>query len=96
MPERKKAGSTIEPKTIAILPGEREDRRIRVTLMPSGAGLQLTHETFSDDIGWFSQSHVDLSPNQVADLRETLGVTQTARPIRAHNQAGSFSVYRAG
>ena len=33
----------------------------------------MRQESFSDDIGWFTQSHVDLSPDQIAQLKCVLG-----------------------
>jgi hypothetical protein len=33
----------------------------------------MRQESFSDDIGWFTQSHVDLSPDQISQLKCVLG-----------------------
>lgn len=82
--------------TIAILPDASEDRRIRVTLAQNGKGLQLVQESFSPGVGWFSQAQVELSPAQVAELRDALGVTEFKRPARPRQGSAGLSVYRAG
>ena len=82
--------------TIAILPDAAEDRRIRVTLAQNGKGLELVQETFSPGVGWFSQAQVELSPAQVAELRDALGVTEFKRSARPRQSAVPLSVYRAG
>jgi hypothetical protein len=86
--------------TIAILPHDQDDRRVRVTLQnaASGGGLRLTEETFSDGVGWFAQAHVDLSPAQVSELRQALGLTLSSGATRkiARPQAAAFAIHRAG
>jgi hypothetical protein len=84
------------PKTIAILPDAAEDRRIRVTLAQNGKGLQLVHETFSEGVGWFSQGQIELSPEQVSDLRDALGLTEARRSVRPRAMTAPLTVYRAG
>jgi hypothetical protein len=87
-------------KTIAILPHDQDDRRVRVSLksVASGGGLRLTEETHSDAVGWFAQAHVDLSPSQVSDLRQALGISiGSAAPFKfSRTQAAAFTVHRAG
>lgn len=69
--------------TIAVLPADRDDRRLRLVMLAGGsadgARLRLTDETFSEDVGWFAQGHIDLSPSQIRDLRAALGATETGR-----------------
>lgn len=65
--------------TIAILPADRDDRRLRVSMLTKsseGSRLRLTDETYSDAVGWFAQGHVDLSPSQVNALRTALGAPE--------------------
>lgn len=83
-------------KTIAILPDAAEDRRIRVDLAHNGKGLELIHETFSAGVGWYSQAQIQLSPAQVAELRDALGLTEFKRPARSFANSAALSVYRAG
>ena len=75
--------------TIAILPADRDDRRLRLSLLAGsadGSGLRLTDETYSAAVGWFAQGHVDLSPSQVNALRAALGTPQRAVRERAPRQ----------
>lgn len=86
--------------TIAILPHDLDDRRVRVSLQNAekGGGLRLTEETFSEGVGWFAQAHVDLSPAQVSELRQALGLTSSSSAMRkiARPQAAAFAIHRAG
>ncbi len=72
--------------TIATLDGGSPDRRICVTLSASlqdeGTALRLRHESFSPDVGWFAQSVIDLSPDQVAQLRAALGHVSPSKIVR--------------
>ena len=45
-----------------------------------GSHLVLRQESFSDDIGWFVQSRIDIEPEQVAALRATLSSNQIRLP----------------
>lgn len=71
--------------TIAVLPADRDDRRLRLVMLSGGgaegARLRLSDETFSSDVGWFTQGTIDLSPSQIRDLRSALGApAQSSRP----------------
>jgi len=71
---------------IRILPGSSETERIAVVLCPAGeegSRLELRQQSYSDGIGWFTQSTVRLEPSQVADLRSGLGMATSAAPARA-------------
>ncbi len=62
---------------VRILPGSSETERIAVVLCPSGeegSRLELRQQSYSEGIGWFTQSTVRLEPSQVADLRSGLGM----------------------
>jgi hypothetical protein len=68
-----------EDTTIAILPGDQEDRRLRLNMVsnsPCGATLRLVEETYCSAVGWFAQGQVELSPSQVNALRAVLGTPQ--------------------
>ena len=73
--------------TIAVLPADRDDRRLRLVMLagggPDGARLRLTDETFSEDVGWFAQGHIDLSPSQIRDLRAALGAPEPFGKLHA-------------
>ena len=84
--------------TIAVLPADRDDRRLRLTILSpnaDGARLRLTDESFSEAVGWFAQGHVDLSPSQINELRSALGVPMRALGVPqrlAAQHASRFSV----
>lgn len=97
--------------TIAVLPADRDDRRLRLTILsPNAEGmrLRLTDETFSAAVGWFAQGHVDLSPSQINELRSALGVPARALGVPQrqarfstpaadeHAETISLSAFRAG
>ena len=100
--------------TIAVLPADRDDRRLRLVMLSGGgaeaARLRLTDETYSPDVGWFAQGHIDLSPSQIRDLRTVLGAPATSSrpsPARANRrkiesssvlrpEATLLSLHRAG
>ena len=72
--------------TIAILPADRSDRRLRLDMLvgsADGARLRLTDETYSEAVGWFAQGHIDLSPSQVNQLRSALGAPEQSSLRRA-------------
>jgi len=69
----------------SILQGDDDSNRI-VVVHRSGFGgsrLVLRRETFSDDIGWFEQSSVEISPDQVGQLKQALGTVPSGqvRPV---------------
>ena len=68
--------------TISTLPASSQHDRVLVVMI-SEAGepsrLELRQQSFSEGIGWFTQSSVQLETTQVADLKNALG---TASPVR--------------
>ena len=64
---------------ISTLPGQTEDDRVVIVLCQQGMGpntLELRQQSWGEGVGWFTQSSVEMSPSQVADLRNVLGVSQ--------------------
>jgi hypothetical protein len=60
---------------LAAIPSS-EVERLLVVLIQSGEGgsrMELRQQSFSQSIGWFTQSTVQLEPGQVAALRNALG-----------------------
>jgi hypothetical protein len=51
---------------------------VLVQSLQSGSRMELRQQSFSAGLGWFTQSSVQLEPNQVAALRNALG-TATQR-----------------
>ena len=65
---------------LSTLPGDREDQRVAVVLRQEAGQsvVRLCQQTFSEAVGWFTQSSVDLAPDQVAGLKNSLGSTEAA------------------
>src|SRR5947207_9766983 len=62
-----------------------DTERLLLVLVQSpehGSRMELRQQSFSAGIGWFTQSSVQLEPNQVAALRNALGSTANARTSR--------------
>jgi hypothetical protein len=51
----------------------------------------LRRESFSEDVGWFEQSRIELSPGQLSQLKQALGVLPAtkARPTTQSNWGSS-------
>lgn len=62
---------------LSVLPGPTDQTTTRavVALRHTGddTAIELRQESFSPAVGWFVQSRLDLSAEQVAGLRQTLG-----------------------
>ena len=61
-----------------------ETERLLVVLVQSphsGSRMELRQQSFSAGLGWFTQSTVQLEPNQVAALRNALGSSTPERRL---------------
>jgi len=61
-----------------------ETERLLVVLVQStqtGSRMELRQQSFSAGLGWFTQSTVQLEPNQVAALRNALGSSTADRRL---------------
>ncbi|WP_162006776.1 hypothetical protein [Roseimaritima sediminicola] len=69
---------------LSILPGQSDDVRTVVAMRhgDDGATIELRQESFSQAVGWFMQSRIELTGDQVGGLRQTLGLvpSRSARP----------------
>ena len=68
-----------------------ETERLLVVLVQSpehGSRMELRQQSFSNGIGWFTQSTVQLEPGQVAALRNALGPAGGSRT--ASRLSGEF------
>ncbi|QEG40586.1 hypothetical protein [Roseimaritima ulvae] len=76
---------------LSILPGSSEDVRTVVALCQRGAdsAVEMRQESFSQAVGWFVQSRIELTGEQVAGLRQTLGLVsgrvRRPRPASVEN-----------
>ena len=52
-------------------------------------------ESFSDAVGWFTQSQIHLSPDQVAHLKGVLGPAVPAPASRASQRASAAAAHPA-
>ncbi|WP_164101936.1 hypothetical protein [Candidatus Laterigemmans baculatus] len=68
---------------LTVLEGDTPQQRVVVVLRHLEGGrteLALRRESWSVNVGWFVQSSVELSADQISDLRSALGVVPTRRP----------------
>ncbi len=66
---------------LSVLAGQNDCQRVVVALCHFATGpgqMVLRHETWSEDVGWFAQSTIELSSSQVGELRSTLGLQSAA------------------
>jgi hypothetical protein len=99
---------------LSVLGGHDDQHRVVVALrqfMVGSSQMILRHESWSEDVGWFAQSTVHLSPEQVGGLRSALGVQAAGigspvaachgcvadtRPNREGREVISLAAHRAG
>jgi hypothetical protein len=62
---------------LSTLPSSETERLLVVLVQAAGhsSRMELRQQSFSNGIGWFTQSTVQLQPAQVAALRNALGST---------------------
>ncbi|MAV36331.1 MAG: hypothetical protein CMJ59_12845 [Planctomycetaceae bacterium] len=71
---------------VTTLSGQTEEDRLVVVLCQYAAGanaLELRQQSWGDGVGWFTQSTVEMSPRQVANLRNALGGSPGQPPLPA-------------
>ena len=76
----------IRETVVRVLPASDPDSRLVIAVeQPSEGGSQLVlrQETRADRVGWFVQSRVAITPEQVTGLREMLAVRLPAEPRSA-------------
>lgn len=79
---------------LATLPGARDDEQVEIALLQTpGAGslIELRQQTWGEGIGWFTQSRVQLEPQQVAELRGVLGASANRPGARSGRLPQAFS-----
>ena len=95
---------------LSVLESDTPGKRVVVVMRQfalGGSDLVLRHESWSEDIGWFVQSCVELAGDQIGELRSVLGVVPAGRPRQrrfAESASGddrsatclSFAAHRAG
>src|SRR5262245_39985326 len=69
---------------LSTIPASETERLLVVLIQSqeSGSRMELRQQSFSNGIGWFTQSSVQLEPGQVAALRNSLGASgRSAQPL---------------
>jgi hypothetical protein len=63
---------------LTAIPASSEHERLLLVLVQTpdhGSRIELRQQSFSQSIGWFTQSTIPMEPGQVATLRNALGLT---------------------
>ncbi len=85
-----------EQPVLAVLPGANERERL-VLLMSGtpGAALELVQQSWSESTGWYTQTSLEMTGEQVALLRNSLGRVSGANRIATSAPAQSPTKGRA-
>lgn len=80
------------------LPGDRVDQRLLVVHVVESASLasaiELQQQSWADGLGWYTQSTVRLSPDQLAGLRSLLGNVPAPPAARRRSMNAAISSFR--
>lgn len=70
---------------LSTLSGETATERVVLVHRQNfgGQSVILRRESYSEDVGWFEQSSLELSPGQVGQLKQAIGVLPMSRVQRA-------------
>jgi hypothetical protein len=73
---RSKTTPTLQETTLAVLPSISDDHRVELVHVSGGGSshMELRQQSWGDGVGWFTQSSVRLEPQQVAALKQSLGI----------------------
>ena len=81
--------------TLATLAADSKTERVVLVLVAESGGsvVELRQQSWGEGVGWFTQSSVHLQPQQLAELKQTLGqASQTQTPPghsrRKHTPSG--------
>ncbi len=69
---------------LTIIPGASENDRLLVVLCHEkreGSYVELRQQSWGEGVGWYTQKSVTVQPDQVAELRNSLGPAQQAKPL---------------
>jgi hypothetical protein len=76
---------TAGPVVLSTIDGIVPTERLALVLMPlaeGGTRLELRQQSWSETVGWYTQSSVAIDSEQVADLRNSLGLGGAAGRLR--------------
>ena len=73
-----------QPIILATIPSDQDDQRLQVIMdqEASGTKLRVEQQSFGNGIGWYTQSSVEIAPDQLPVLRQAFGMTGQSTPIR--------------
>lgn len=86
----------IQETTLATLPGSSDTDRILVVLtnrLASGSRVELRQQSWCEQFGWYTQSTIEMEPQQVASLRVALG--QAPKPPKSANRYATRNPHSA-
>lgn len=75
---------------LTAVPGATDTARLQLVLVQTGAAgshVELREQTWADGVGWYTQSSVRIGTDQVAELRNALGMSGPAAKLRAEGKA---------
>jgi hypothetical protein len=73
------------PIILATIAGCCESERLQLVMTPlseGGSHLELRQQSYAAALGWYTQSSVQIEPDQVAELRNSLGIGGPSGKIR--------------
>lgn len=73
------------PIVLATIDGQSAAERLQLVIVPAGENgtrLELRQQSWSQSVGWYTQSSVAIEPHQVAELRNSLGIGGQAGRLR--------------
>ena len=83
---------------LTAIPGLSEEERLLLVLChySGGSHMELRQQSWGIGVGWFTQSSVRLAPHQVAELRNSLGVSSAGRGRVATSVPTEYNRLRLG
>lgn len=84
------------PVTLAVVPSSDDQHRIVVQLRHgfSGSSVELLQQSWGEGVGWFTQSKVQLEPEQLTAVRAALGSQSSSAAMRRCTPAATASSMR--
>ena len=75
---------------LSVLQGDNDSSRVVVVHRRGfgASGLVLRRESYSEAIGWFEQSSIEISPDEVGQLKQALGTVPMSKAKPARSTAG--------
>lgn len=73
------------PIVLATIPGSCTTERLQLVLLQQSEGgsrIELRQQSYAEALGWYTQSSVAIEPEQVAELRNALGIGGASARIR--------------